>query len=334
MPDEEVSGELAESDDQLESELEALGEEGDAPEREAAPAAPVAPAAKATAEPPAAEPPAAEPLQDQVNNLNIALKRERHSSRKMEERSAAFEAKMQDRMQRVLGVMEQAFTKPPPPPPVFEEDPEGAVRHIVDESVGRHVGGLAQHQAQREQQENQAHQDRKDGDAIAAFVQTDRTQFLEDQDMTEEEMAQAEQHYFKDRKKQFQAWNPDLSSEEIDQYMNNEVAQFWIEHFRSNSPIAETVLGMARAAGWQKNGGQQQPAAGSHLEAAAKRMGKVVPMGNTPPPKPPPSDKINLQTVPMMTDQQFDKWERDMIAGGADREDLHEELLKEVGEYL
>jgi hypothetical protein len=324
MADEETTS----TEDELTEELESLAEDGPAAgDGEEVPAS----------GPSLAEPePEPDPIRSQVDNLNVALKRERSASRALQEKYATFEHKMQDRMQRILGVMEKAFAKPPPKPPVFEEDPEGAVRHIVDETVGKHVGSLAEQQEQRERQAAAEREGQETGQAISAFVQQDRERFLQEQDMSEEDMRGAEKHYFEARKEQFRAWNPDLSDEQIEAHMRNEVAEFWVEHFRSGTPIAETVLGMAKASGWQgaPGGSTSKAAPGWPLEAAAKRIGKVVPVGNTQPPAPPPSDRIDMKSAIEMADADFDKWEQEMIAKGVNREDLHEDLLKEVAEFL
>jgi septal ring factor EnvC (AmiA/AmiB activator) len=327
MPDEvEVVAE-----DDVMAELEDFGEaidDGSDDDDETAGAQP----AKA-AKPQEAEPPDEAALATQVENLNVALRHERATTRSMQQKAQEFEAKMQQRFARVLGVMERMTAKPPPEPPMFEEDPERAVRHIVDETVGKHVGGLAaQQEAKDKEAKDRAALERR-GNEVAAFVHQDRQQFLEDEDMTEDEMKEAETHYFNARMEEYKAYNPTMTEDELREVINREVAAFWVEYADAKQPIHAQVLQMAKAAGWKRNGASA-PGAGTPLAAAAKRMGKVVPVGAAPPPKPPSGDKMNLAQVPEMTDKQFDKWERDMLAAGADREDLHEELLKEVGEFL
>lgn len=289
--------------------------------------------AKAEAEPQApAEPDRIQKLEEQVENQTVGLRQERQEKREM----AA-------RMERILGIVEEQnrrlihlTTRPAPPPPKFEEDPEGAMKHAVEEGVSR----LEKKHEEAEAGRRAEMADREEAERVKAYEAADRAKYLQEHDMSEEDFAGARDFYFRQRFEQFQAFNPSLPAEAIQRHMISELSDLWRDYASTGQSITAAVMAMAKGAGYQPDDGTPagkaggKPARSPALEKVAQKQAGPISLSDAGPAGPPSPDKIRVSEAINMSDEEFAKWERSMLKTGITHDELQDKLFAEFGEEL
>lgn len=265
----------------------------------------------------AREQPVPDHRDQQIANLNRAMRQEREqkraakqATRALEQRQRLIEQRHEIIMQRVAaatGADLSDLTGAQRQPPEADTDPighlTGRMQQMVDPLLQK-INGLEHQLATRELNGQVAEVDRFVADDTAAFA-ADHPDYDEAEDYVLESMAT---DTWRAAKAQYPNADEDDLAAHVEQYIGRAIGNLKVGAFRDRKSLASVVYSVAQQKGW--GGQQQQPAPGrrqqrgkvGELQRNLQRTGANMALERSPRKAP-----LSLQGLADLDDEEFDR---------------------------